>query len=223
MSDANETAQAQSGNAVKLNGAFAFKLGMSQVYDDNGKVVPVTVLKWQQWVVTQVKTADKDGYSSVQIAAVPKKEKNTTKAEAGHFKAAGSSTGFVYVREVRQDLPEGIQAGQTVDIESFAKGDLVKLTSVSKGKGFQGSVKRWNFGGGPAAHGSKFHRQPGSSGNRTWPGRVMPGKKFPGHLGDETTSLKNVQVVEVNSEEGVILVKGPVPGGRNTLVRLVKQ
>ncbi|MNL65523.1 50S ribosomal protein L3 [compost metagenome] len=104
----------------------------------------------------------------------------------------------------------------------MSKGDVVKLTSKSKGKGFAGVMKRWNFAGGPAAHGSKFHRRPGSSGNRTWPGRVMPGKKFPGHLGAETVTVKNVEIVEVLASENVLMVKGPVPGARNTLVKLVR-
>ncbi|RYZ78363.1 MAG: 50S ribosomal protein L3, partial [Proteobacteria bacterium] len=110
-----------------------------------------------------------------------------------------------------------------ISIDSLVKGDIVRITSRSKGKGFAGSVKRWGFAGGPASHGSKFHRQPGSSGNRTWPGRVMPGKKFPGHLGDETVTVRNVRVVDVLAAEGVVLVKGPVPGSRNTLVKLVKE
>jgi large subunit ribosomal protein L3 len=210
-------------SSLKLDAGFAFKVGMTQVYDEQDRVVPVTVLQWKPWFVTQIKTEQSDGYSALQIACNPKKSKNASKAELGHSKKASLSTGFQFVREVRVAAPEGIQLGQEVALESFVKGDVVKLTSVSKGKGFQGSVKRWNFGGGPAAHGSKFHRQPGSSGNRTWPGRVMPGKKFPGHLGDETVSVRNIQVVDVLIEEGVLLVKGPVPGARNTLVRIVKQ
>jgi len=115
-----------------------------------------------------------------------------------------------------------LKLGDALSIDTLVKGDVVKVTSTSKGRGFQGSVRRWNFAGGPATHGSKFHRRPGSSGNRTWPGRVMPGKKFPGHWGDETITVKNVVVVDVIPAEGVVLVKGPVPGSKNTLVRLVK-
>lgn len=218
-----ETTEKGAQEAAKLNGAYAFKVGMSQVYDEKGRVVPVTILRWENWVVTQIKTKEKDGYEAVQISSVAKKEQNSSSAEKGHFGKAGAKTGFLHSREVKQSIPEGLSLGQEVTIETFAKGDVVKLTSVSKGKGFQGSVRRWNFAGGPAAHGSKFHRQPGSSGNRTWPGRVMPGKKFPGHLGDETVSLRNVEVVDVMPEEGVILVKGPVPGSRNTIVRILKK
>ncbi len=207
---------------VKLNGLFAHKVGMSSVYNEAGEMIPVTILKMEPWVVSQVKTVEKDGYAAVQIASHPKKAANTKKSERGHLKKAGFENGARYVREIRQALPEGIEVGLRVAIESITKGDSVELTSVSKGRGFAGSVKRHNFAGGPASHGSKFHRQPGSSGNRTWPGRVMPGKRFPGHLGDEQTTIRNVQVVDVLPEEGVLMVKGPVPGSRNTLVRMMK-
>ncbi len=207
---------------IQLNGLFAFKEGMATVYNDKGEAVPVTVLRYENWKVSQIKTNDKDGYTAVQIASTPKKAKNASSAEVGHLKAAGFETGARFVKEIRQDLPADIKLGDSVSINSLAKGDVVKITSKSKGRGFQGSVRRWNFAGGPATHGSKFHRRPGSSGNRTWPGRVMPGKKFPGHWGDETVTVKNVVVVDVLANEGVVLVKGPVPGSKNTLVKLVK-
>lgn len=152
-----------------------------------------------------------------------KKAKNSSKAEVGHLKGAGFETGARFVKEIRQDLPADVKLGDAISIESLTQGDFVKITAKSKGKGFQGSVRRWSFAGGPATHGSKFHRRPGSSGNRTWPGRVMPGKKFPGHLGDETVTVRNVQIVEINAADGVVLVKGPVPGHKNTLVKLVKE
>lgn len=210
-------------SGVKLNGLFAHKMGMSSVYGDNGESTPVTVLKMEPWVVSQVKTKEKDGYAAVQIASRPKKAINSSKAEKGHLKQAGFENGAHYVKEIRTENTDGVQVGARVDIATLAKGDVVRITSTSKGKGFQGSIRRWNFAGGPAAHGSKFHRQPGSSGNRTWPGRVMPGKKFPGHLGAETVTVKNVRVVDVLPEQGILLVKGPVPGSRNTLVKLVKE
>ncbi|MFN3697650.1 MAG: 50S ribosomal protein L3 [Pseudobdellovibrio sp.] len=209
--------------SLKLNGIFAFKEGMATIYNDKGEAVPVTVLRYENWKVSQIKTDAKDGYTAVQIASVPKKAKNSSKAEIGHLKGAGFETGARYVREIRQAIPEGAALGALVSIDSLTTGDLVKITSKSKGKGFQGSVRRWGFAGGPATHGSKFHRRPGSSGNRTWPGRVMPGKKFPGHLGDETVTVRNVEVVGINSDEGVVFVKGPVPGSKNTLVKLVKE
>jgi len=208
---------------LKLNGLFAFKEGMATIYNEQGEAVPVTVLRYEPWVVSQIKTEDKDGYTAVQVACRPKKAKNSSKAEEGHFKKAGLETGAQFVKELRQDLPADVKLGAQVSIESLNVGDFVKLTGTSKGHGFTGVMKRWNFAGGPAAHGSKFHRRPGSSGNRTWPGRVMPGKKFPGHYGDETITVRNVQVVQVLPEENVLMVKGPVPGARNSLVRLVRE
>lgn len=208
---------------VKLNGLFAFKVGMSTIYNEQGEAIPVTVLKYEPWTVSQVKTVQQDGYDSVQLACMPKKIKNSNLAEKGHLGKAGFEGGARFVKELRQALPDGGAIGSKVSIESLAKGDVVKMTSKSKGKGFAGVLKRWNFAGGPATHGSHFHRQPGSSGNRTWPGRVMPGKKFPGHLGDETITVKNVVIVDVIPSENVVMVKGPVPGARNTLVKLVKE
>ncbi|MDX9730372.1 MAG: 50S ribosomal protein L3 [Bdellovibrionales bacterium] len=218
-----EASAAASG--IKLRGLFLKKVGMTSVYGDAGEMVPVTVLKMDPWVVTQLKTAEKDGYAAVQIASGPKKAVRTSKAERGHLAKAGFENGAHFIREIRYDeqLPADLQVGSRVAIDSLVKGDVVKVTSTSKGKGFAGSVRRYGFAGGPASHGSKFHRQPGSSGNRTWPGRVMPGKKFPGHLGAETVTVNNVKVVDVLLDESVILVKGPVPGARNSLVKLVKE
>lgn len=219
----NSETQAPSAEGIKLNGLFAFKEGMATVYNEKGEAVPVTVLRYETWKVSQIKTQDKDGYTAVQLAAVPKKSKNASTAETKHLNAAGFESGAKYVKELRSsNLPDGLKLGDSLSIDTLAKGDVVKITSTSKGHGFQGSVRRWNFAGGPATHGSKFHRRPGSSGNRTWPGRVMPGKKFPGHWGDETITVKNVVVVDVIASEGVVLVKGPVPGSKNTLVKLVK-
>jgi large subunit ribosomal protein L3 len=230
MSENKETAApAASGaangtsNGIKLDGIFAFKVGMSTVFDENGNAIPVTVLKQEKWVVTQVKKNEKDGYTAVQISCKPKSAKNTISAEKNHFKAAGFDTTFEFTRELRQDKVDGIELGGIIDIESLKKGDVVKVTSRSKGRGFQGSVKRYGFAGGPAAHGSKFHRQPGSGGNRTWPARVMPGKRYPGHMGDRNITVRKVKIVAVLPEENVVLVKGPVPGAPNGLVRLVKE
>jgi large subunit ribosomal protein L3 len=235
MSDAEQTAGAESteghkaatagagDKSVKLNGIFAHKVGMSSVYTEAGESIPVTILKMEQWVVSQIKTKETDGYTAVQLASRAKKAANSTMPEKGHLAKAGFENGAHFIKELRQEIPSGLTVGQRVSIESLAKGDVIRITSRSKGKGFAGSVKRYKFAGGPASHGSKFHRQPGSSGNRTWPGRVMPGKKFPGHMGDENVTVRNVRVVEVLADEGILLVKGPVPGARNTLVKLVKE
>ncbi|MBX3039285.1 MAG: 50S ribosomal protein L3 [Bdellovibrionaceae bacterium] len=195
---------------------------MATVYNDQGEAVPVTVLRYEPWFVSQIKTNEKDGYEALQLACRPKKAKNSSKAEKGHLTSAGFENGAAFVKELRQSAPEGASLGAQLSIDSLSKGDIVRVTSRSKGRGFTSSIKRWNNSGGPASHGSKFHRKPGSSGNRTWPGRVMPGKKFPGHWGDETVTVKNVEIVEINSAENVVLVKGPVPGARNSLVKLVK-
>ena len=222
MSEA--TAETQNSNQVKLNGLFAMKMGMSTIYTEVGESVPVTVLKVGNWVISQIKTKEKDGYNAIQLASGAKRGKRTSNAERGHLKKAGFENGAYHVKEIRQDnLPDGIQLGQLLSVESLAKGDVVSLTAKSKGRGFSGVVKRYNFGGGPGAHGSKFHRQPGSSGNRTWPGRVMPGKRFPGQFGFENVTVKNVKVMDVIPEESVVIVRGQVPGAQNTLVRLMKE
>ena len=212
-----------SSDVIQLSGLFARKVGMASVYNEKGVQTPVTVLKLDQWKVTQVKTPETDGYSAVQISLLQRKEKNTSKAEKGHLKKANSKLGALFTREIRQDLPEGVKPGQAVAFDSLAKGDTVKITGKSKGRGFSGVLKRWNFGGGPASHGSTFHRQPGSIGNCEAPGQVMPGRKMPGKFGDEQITVKNVKVVDVQLDEGLLLVKGPVPGAKNGLIRLQKQ
>ena len=220
-----QTNEAQK-NEARLNGLFAFKVGMSAVYGEAGEAIPVTVLRVEKTYVSQIKTPEKDGYNAVQVAIAPragkKKAEKFSKSEKGHLKGTPAENGAHFLREMRQAAPAGLAVGQLVSIHSIQKGDIVSLTAKSKGHGFAGAVKRYNFGGGPASHGSKFHRQPGSSGNRTWPGRVMPGKRWPGHWGDETVTLRNVKVIDVIPEENVVLVKGSVPGARNGFVSLVK-
>ena len=216
------TEETAAANELKLDGLFAFKVGMSSVYSEEGNNIPVTVLKYEPWYVSQIKTKEKDGYEAVQLACRPKKAKNTLSSEKGHLKDTPFENGASLLREVRQSAPEGVSVGTEVSINSIEKGTRVKLTGVSKGRGFAGVMKRWGFAGGPASHGSGFHRRPGSIGNCTFPGRVMPGRKMPGHFGVATKSLKNVQIVDVIQEENVILVKGSVPGSRNSMVQLVR-
>ena len=224
MSENNNANDAKaSSGGLKLNGLFAFKEGMATVYNDKGEAVPVTVLRYEPWIVSQIKNKKSDGYAAVQLACRPKKAKNSSAAETGHLKKAGLETGAAFVREIRLSTEIQAKLGETLSIESLKKGDRVRIVGTSKGHGFTGVQKRWNFAGGPASHGSKFHRIPGSVGNRTWPGRVMPGKKFPGHYGDEIITVKSVQIVDVIPSENVLMVKGPVPGGRNSLVKLVKE
>lgn len=225
MSDSTETTSTTEGAAggVKLNALYAFKLGMATTYDENGDAIPVTLLQYKPMTVSQVKTKQNDGYEAVQVAFAPKSSKRTTKSQAKSLSKAGFAAGAYFVKEVRQALPKDVSVGQLVSIGSLAKGDVVAVQSKSKGRGFQGSVKRHGFAGGPGSHGSKFHRQPGSSGNRTWPGRVMPGKRFPGHMGDAVVTVKNLKIVDVIAEENVLIVKGAIPGAANTLVQVTKE
>lgn len=217
-----ETAAPSSSNELKLQGLYAFKMGMMTVYGEDGSVIPVTALKYDPMVVSQVKTKEKDGYEAVQVAFKPKPARTSNAAELALFRKAGFENAAYFAREIRQSLPEGVSVGQKVSIESLEKGVTVKMVATSKGRGFSGAMKRHNFAGGPASHGSKFHRKPGSVGMRTWPGRVLKGKKLPGQFGNEQTTVTNVKVVDVIPSENVILVKGPVPGAANTLVRLMK-
>lgn len=225
QNDSNDSGSADAKNleaSVKLNGFFGVKMGMTSVYNDQGVRIPVTVLECNPWVITQVKTKDKDGYDAVQISSHPKKLKNSLKSEIGHAKKAGLLTGMRYSREIRQSLPEGISVGQKVTITSFEKGEILKVSAVSKGKGFSGVVKRYSFGGGPATHGSGFHRRPGSIGNREFPGRVMPGKKMAGQHGNKLATTKGLEIIDILVDDNVLLVKGSIPGAKNTLVEFVK-
>lgn len=221
MSETTET-KSEAKTAVELTGLFAFKVGMSAVFEE-GERIPVTVLKYEPMVVSQVKSKEKDGYEAVQLAFVPDRASQTSKAAKTHLDKAGFENGAQFVREVRaKQMPEGVAAGQKIALESLKKGDVVKVTGLSRGRGFQGPVRRWNFNGGPATHGSGFHRKPGSVGNRTWPGRVMPGKRMAGHWGNEVCTVRNLKIVDVIPEENVLLVRGSVPGARNSLIRLTK-
>jgi large subunit ribosomal protein L3 len=219
MSETNETKQ--TGASAQLNGLYAFKVGMSAVFED-GERIPVTVLKYEPMVVSQVKTQAADGYEAVQVAFVPDRATQTNKAAKTAFNKAGFENGVKFAREIRLEKAADIAVGTKVGIDSLKKGDTVKVSGLSRGRGFQGPVRRWNFNGGPATHGSGFHRRPGSVGNRTWPGRVMPGKRMAGQWGNETATVRNLKIVDVIPEENVVLVRGPVPGARNTLICLTK-
>lgn len=216
-----ETAAAPSG-AAQLEGLFAFKVGMSAIFE-NGERIPVTVLKYEPMVVSQVKSTATDGYEAVQVAFKADRASQTNSATKMALSKMGFENGAKFRREMRfKKMPAGLTAGTKIGIDSLKKGDIVKVTGASRGRGFQGPVRRWSFAGGPATHGSGFHRKPGSVGNRTWPGRVMPGKRMAGQWGDETVSIRNLKIVDVIPEENVVLVRGSVPGAPNSLVRLVK-
>ncbi len=218
------SSQAAGSGELSLDGLFAFKMGMSAVYGEHGVRIPVTVLKYEPMIVSQVKSKEKDGYSALQVAFVPKRASRTSLAEKGHVHKTGFENGARFLREMRLsgNQNEEVQVGQRVTIESLKKGDVVVVSARSRGRGFSGAVRRWSFAGGPASHGSGFHRKPGSVGNRTWPGRVIPGKRMAGHYGDELVTVKNLEVIEVLADEGVLLVRGAVPGARNSLVKIMK-
>lgn len=217
----SETTEQKTANGpAELTGLFAFKVGMSAVFE-GGERIPVTVLKYEPMVVSQVKTKETDGYEAAQVAFVPDRASQTNQATKTKFAKAGFENGAQFVREIR-GAGEGLSVGQKIALESLKKGDTVKVSGLSRGRGFQGPVRRWNFNGGPATHGSGFHRKPGSVGNRTWPGRVMPGKRMAGQWGNEISTIKNLKVVDVIPEENVLLIKGSIPGSRNSLIRLTK-
>ena len=204
-------------------GILGRKLGMTRIFDGAGAAVPVTVIEAGPCPVTQVKTAETDGYNAVQIALTPAKEKHSTKAMQGHFAKAGKGL-FRHLREIRLSGAPEQELGQELTVEIFAAGDTVKVTGTSMGKGYQGRMRRWNFAGSKDTHGcEKVHRNNGSIGNNTFPGHVFKGRKMAGHWGNETVTELGLTIVDVRPEDNVILVKSSVPGPKNGLVLIRKQ
>ncbi|ADV68569.1 50S ribosomal protein L3 [Deinococcus maricopensis] len=198
-----------------MKGILGTKVGMTQVWKDD-KVIPVTVVLAGPCPVVQRKTTATDGYEAVQVGFMPKNEKRINRPLMGHLKKAGVS-GVRYLREFRNFTPEG----DTITVDIFGAGEKIDATGTSKGKGTQGVMKRWNFKGGPASHGSKkWHRRPGSIGQRKTPGRVYKGKRMAGRMGNERVTVQNLEVVEVRAGENLILVKGAIPGANGGLVVL---
>jgi large subunit ribosomal protein L3 len=206
-----------------VNGILGIKLGMTQVFADDGSAVPCTVLQAGPCVVVQRRTMDKDGYDAVQLGLVEFiKPQRIRKPMTGHFKKAGVAP-MRFVREVRiEDSKEETKPGDRVLVDGFAVGELVDVTGISKGKGFQGGVKRWHYRGGPETHGSMFHRAPGGIGASSFPSRVWRGQHFPGHMGHERVTAKNLRVVKVDNEENLLLVRGSVPGPNGTYILIHK-
>ena len=214
---------------------LATKVGMTQIFNEQGVLTPVTVLQAGPCVVTQIKTVENDGYKAVQVGFVDKKEKVVTKdangkkeikhrhgvnkAEKGHFDKAGVS-GKRFVREFKFDNAEEYNLADVIKADIFAVGDKVDATAISKGKGFQGAIKRHNQHRGPMAHGSKFHRHAGSNGAASDPSRVFKGKKMPGHMGSKKITIQNLEIVRVDAENNLLLVKGSVPGPKKSLVTI---
>ena len=208
-------------NSVDLETIYAIKAGMTRIFDENGKHVPVTVVKLVPNVISQVKTQEKDGYSAYQVAYYEKREKLVPNPIKGHLKKAGIDKTLARFAEIKTDVnPELL--GKEVSYGAFANNTFVDVSGVSKGKGFQGVMKRFNFQGGPAAHGSKFHRTTGSIGQHTDPARVVKGKKMPGHMGNKNRTVQNLEIIDVNLEKNFMLVKGSVPGSKNAFIRISK-
>ena len=198
-----------------MKGILGRKVGMTEVFTKEGKVIPVTVIEVEKNTVMQVKTVENDGYNAIQLGVCDKKEKNATKASIGHAKKANTNPKR-FLKEIR-DYEGSYNLGDTIDASLFAAGEVVDVTGTSKGHGTQGVIKRHGQKSGPSAHGSRYHRRPGSMGTMR-PMRVLPGKALPGHMGCETVTIQNLVVVEANPAENYILVSGNVPGAKQSLV-----
>ena len=195
------------------------KIGMTQIFDETGKVIPVTVIEAGPCVVAQVKTVETDGYDAIQLGFGDVKENKVNKPVKGHF-AKGSVTPKKHLREFRVDSIESYKVGDEVKADTFVAGDKIDVQGTSKGKGFQGVIKRHGQSRGPMGHGSMYHRRPGSMGPTSTPGRVFKGKKLPGHMGRVTVTIQNLDVVKVDMDKNVILVKGSVPGAKGAILKL---
>ncbi|MCP5468520.1 MAG: 50S ribosomal protein L3 [Deltaproteobacteria bacterium] len=193
------------------------KLGMTQVFDSEGNCHAVTVLDVGPCMVTQLKTGSKEGYNAVQIGYDAVELRKVNKPDQGHFKK-NKLKSFKFLREFRLDDLSGIKTGEELDLRVFEEGERVDVTGISKGKGFQGVIKRHHKGGGPASHGSHFHRSTGSIGQRTWPGRVFKLMKLPGHMGVEKVTVKNLEILSIDNNKNRVLLKGAVPGAVGDLV-----
>ena len=195
------------------------KVGMTQIFDDQGKVIPVTVIEAGPCTVVQVKTVESDGYNSVQLGYGEVKEHKLTKPEKGHYTKV-KLTPKKHLREFRVDSLENVNVGDEIKVDTFAVGDKLDIQGISKGKGFQGVIKRHGQSRGPMGHGSMYHRRPGSMGPTSTPGRVFKGKNLPGHMGRETITIQNLEVVKVDLDKNAILVKGSVPGAKGAILKL---
>ena len=200
-------------------GIIGRKVGMTQIFDEKGNVIPVTVIEAGPCVVAQVKTEETDGYNAVQLGFGDVKDKHINKPEAGHF-AKAKLANKKHLREFRLDSIEGIKVGDEVKADVFVAGEKVDVQGTSKGKGFQGVIKRHGQSRGPMGHGSMYHRRPGSMGSTSTPGRVFKGKKLPGHMGRVTVTIQNLDVVKVDLDKNVILVKGSVPGAKGAILKI---
>ena len=202
-------------------GLLGNKIGMTQIFDESGNIIPVTILKVGPCVVTQIKTVLKDGYNSIQIGYGKVSSKSLTQPELGHLQKSNIQP-LKYLKEFRlNENLEQFEIGQILNVDSFQVGQFINIRGKSIGKGFSGLQKRHNFARGPMTHGSKNHREPGSIGMGTTPGRVLPGKKMAGQLGNKLTTIKKLKVIQTNREENILVVKGSVPGKPGNLLSIV--
>jgi len=204
-----------------MNGILAKKLGMTQIFLESGEVVPVTVLQAGPCQVVQVKTAEKDGYSALQVGFEDQKAQRLNKAETGHFAKAGV-TGKKYLAEFTAENPEEWEIGKEYGVDIFEGVGSVTVSGLTKGHGFSGTIKRYGFSSGPRSHGTGNVRAPGSIGACSYPGRVFPGKKMPGHYGNKKHTVKNLKLVKVDAESNLLFVRGAVPGAKNSLIKVSK-
>ncbi|MFA6263864.1 MAG: 50S ribosomal protein L3 [Candidatus Babeliales bacterium] len=204
-----------------LNKVLGTKIGMTQLFDKNGNVVPVTVVDVNHWFVTQIKTSEKDGYTSLQLGLLRKRFRGQ---EFSPLWLKAKKDFFLHIKEVCVEEAPALELGQSVNVThaTFKENDVVAVVGTSKGRGFQGVVKRWGFAGGPAAHGSKFHRRPGAGGCLRTQGEVIKGKRFPGHLGAEQVTVKGLRIIRIDPEKGCYFIKGAVPGKKDALVAIKK-
>ena len=200
-------------------GLIGKKIGMTQIFNEEGKVIPVTVIEAGPCVVSQVKTEETDGYNSIQLGFGAIKESKVNKPERGHFTKANIAPAR-YLREFRVDSIEDVKVGDELKADIFMAGDKIDIQGTSKGKGFQGVIKRHGQHRGPMGHGSMYHRRPGSMGPTSTPGRVFKGKKLPGHMGKVTVTIQNLDVVRVDMDKNVLLVKGSVPGPKGAILKI---
>ena len=200
-------------------GIIGRKVGMTQIFDEKGNVIPVTVIEAGPCTVAQVKTVETDGYDAVQLGFGEVKDKHINKPENGHFAKAGLEA-KKHLREFRLESVEGVKVGDKVKADVFEAGEKVDVQGISKGKGFQGVIKRHGQHRGPMGHGSMYHRRPGSMGSTSTPGRVFKGKKLPGHMGRVTITIQNLDVVRVDMDKNVILLKGSVPGAKGSILKI---
>ena len=200
-------------------GIIGKKVGMTQIFDEKGNVIPVTVIEAGPCVVAQVKTVETDGYSAVQLGFGDVKEKKMNKPEKGHF-AKANAANKKHLREFKLDDAQNLKVGDEIKADVFVAGDKIDVQGITKGKGFQGVIKRHGQSRGPMGHGSMYHRRPGSMGSTSTPGRVFKGKKLPGHMGVATVTIQNLDVVRVDMDKNVILVKGSVPGNKGAILKI---